>query len=349
VTTAPSPSNASTGPDLDADLRAARRARVFAAMDDSGLDVLVLGRRDDVAYASGARALWTAGTRPFGPACVLAGATGATHLLSTWDAGVPPEIPFDHLFGVTWNPAVMAEALRAVPGLAEARRVGVDAWSPGFARAVGRLAPAADLVPADDVMRSVRAVKVSAEIERISAAIGAARSALDAVAAALAAGRGVAAARAAAFGALAERGGLVPTSGVAVAPVAGDAAGRTCVDIGVLVDGYEGGVGRTLGPDGAAPGDDSPAAAAQRGIVAACRPGATGADIAAAAGTGRADRWLVRGSGTGYEPPVVTDDLGADATLAAGMVLSVEVELAGDHRRDLVLVTEGPDHSVSST
>jgi len=31
------------------------------------------------------------------------------------------------------------------------------------------------------------------------------------------------------------------------------------------------------------------------------------------------------------------------------MVLSVEVELAGDHRRDLVLVTEGPDHSVSST
>ena len=109
-------------------------------MDAAGLDVLVLGRRDDVAYATGARTLWTAGTRPLGPACVVVGATQATHLLSTWDAGVPPEIPFERLFGVTWNPAVMAEALRAVPGLPEARRVGVDAWSPGFARALPRLA-----------------------------------------------------------------------------------------------------------------------------------------------------------------------------------------------------------------
>ena len=141
MTTTSSPSGAATGPDLDASLRAARRGRVVAAMDAAGLDVLVLGRRDDVAYATGARTLWTAGTRPFGPACVVVGATQATHLLSTWDAGVPPEIPFERLFGVTWNPAVMAEALRAVPGLPEARRVGVDAWSPGFARALPRLAP----------------------------------------------------------------------------------------------------------------------------------------------------------------------------------------------------------------
>ena len=52
---------------------------------------------------------------------------------------------------MTWNPAVMAGVLAAVPGLPEARRVGVDAWSPGFARALVGLAPGAALVPADDL------------------------------------------------------------------------------------------------------------------------------------------------------------------------------------------------------
>jgi Xaa-Pro aminopeptidase len=326
-------SGASTGPDLDASLRAARRARVVAAMDAAGFDVLVLGRRDDVAYASGARALWTAGTRPFGPACVVVGATQATHLLSTWDAGVPPEIPFDRLFGVTWNPAVMAEALRAVPGLPEARRVGVDAWSPGFARALPRLAPGAALVPADDVMRSARAVKLPAEVEHIASAVGVARSGLEAAADVVITGGGAAAARAGAITALAERGGLVPTSGVAVVPVAAEDP-RVHVDVGVLVDGYEGGIGRTVGAD------DGPSAEPLRRILAACRAGATGAEVARAASDAGADHWLARGSGMGYEPPVVTDGVGAAATLAAGMVLSVEVGVAGDRRRDLVLVTD---------
>lgn len=332
MTTSSSPSAESTGPDLDASLRAARRARVFAAMDAAGLDVLVLGRRDDLAYATGAHALWTAGTRPFGPACVLVGAPHAVHLLSTWDAGVPPEIPFDRLFGVTWNPAVMAEALRAVPGLPEARTVGVDAWSPGFARALPRLAPGAALVPADDVVRSVRAAKLPAEVERITAAAAVARSGLEAAADVARAGGGAAAARAAALAALAERGGLVPTSGVAVVPVAAEDP-RVRVDVGVLVGGYEGGIGRTVGADGGA------AVEAQRGVLAACRAGATGADVARVANDAGADRWVVRGSGMGYEPPVVTGDVGAAATLVAGMVLSVEVEVAGDHRRDVALVT----------
>jgi Xaa-Pro dipeptidase len=339
MTTTTTTSPGSTGPDLDGPLRAARRERLFAAMDAAGLDVLVLGRRDDVAYATGARALWTAGTRPFGPACVVVGASRATHLLSTWDAGVPPEIPFDRLFGVTWNPAVMAEALRAVPGLPEARRVGVDAWSPGFARALPRLAPGAALVPADDVVRAARAVKLPAEVERIATAVAVARSSLDAAADVVAAGGGAAAARAAAITALAERGGLIPTSGVAVEPVAaGDPRWR--VDVGVLVDAYEGGVGRTVGADGSLAGDDGAAAEAQRAVLVACRAGATGADVARASSDSGADHWLVRGSGMGYELPVVTDGAGAAATLAAGMVLSVEVQAAGDLRRDLALVTD---------
>jgi hypothetical protein len=36
----------------------------------------------------------------------------------------------------------------------------------------------------------------------------------------------------------------------------------------------------------------------------------------------------------------VTADLGAGAALVAGMVLSVEAGVAGDHRRDIVLVTD---------
>ena len=323
----------------EVDLRAARRDRVFAAMDLAGLDALVLGRRDDIAYATGARALWTAGTRPFGPACVLVAAGGTTHLLSTWDAGVPPEIPFEHLFGVTWNPAVMYGALAAVPGLPEARRVGVDAWSRGSTRFLSRLGAA--VVPADDLMRSARAVKLPAEVDRIAAAVGVARSGLEAAAAAIAGGE--AAARAAAVAALAGRGGLVPTSGVTVEAVPGGAGGGLgrCVDVGVLVDGYEGGIGRTVGADATVVGDDGQAAAAQRLVLAASRAGATGAEIADAARHAGAARWCVRGSGMGYEPPVVTGDLGAGAGLVAGMVVSVEVEVAGDRRRDLAVVTDG--------
>jgi len=37
----------------------------------------------------GRAAVVVAGTRPFGPSCVLVRETGAIHLLSTWDEGVP--------------------------------------------------------------------------------------------------------------------------------------------------------------------------------------------------------------------------------------------------------------------
>src|SRR4051812_666695 len=86
-------------------LRAARRARLLAAMADHDVDVLVLGRPASVAYASGARQLWTAGSRPFGPACVVVGETGRVHLLSVDDDGVPPEVGHEDLFGLSWNPA----------------------------------------------------------------------------------------------------------------------------------------------------------------------------------------------------------------------------------------------------
>ena len=60
----------------DAALRLARRARVLAEMEAADIDVLVVGREGNARYVSGAPRLWTAGSRAFGPGCVLVRATG---------------------------------------------------------------------------------------------------------------------------------------------------------------------------------------------------------------------------------------------------------------------------------
>ena len=129
-------------------LRRERRARLVAALREAGLDALLLGREANARYAAGARRLWTAGSRPFAPGCVVL-ASGAVHLMSTWDEGVPEEIPHARLYGTTWNPARLMQSLCAIPGLGDARRVGVDGMSAAFARGAtgaGRTAnPAADV------------------------------------------------------------------------------------------------------------------------------------------------------------------------------------------------------------
>ena len=87
----------------DAALRLARRDRVLAEMEAAGIDVLVVGREANARYVSGAQRLWTAGSRAFGPGCVLVRATEAVHLLSTWDEGIPAEIPHENLYGISFN------------------------------------------------------------------------------------------------------------------------------------------------------------------------------------------------------------------------------------------------------
>jgi Xaa-Pro aminopeptidase len=328
----------------DALLRAARRDRVFDAMSAAGLDVLVLSRRDAIAYATGARTLWTAGTRPFGAAAVLvgtdAGAGRSVHLLSTWDEGIPLDVPFEHLYGVTWNPEVMAGSLRAIPGFADARCIGVDALSAGFARAVRRLAPAAEVVPADDLLHTVRVTKLPAEVDRIRAAVAVASAGIEAVSGALVAGASLGEALAAALHTAAGRGITVPASKPIVAPV-GDGP-LVHVDLGWLVDGYEGGKGRTVVAEADAGASAMPplraVRAAQLRLLDACRPGATGHDLRRVAAEARLTDWTVRGSGMGFEPPVVTAALGAATILTEGMVLSVAVDVNGARRRDLTFL-----------
>ena len=118
----------------DRALRFARRERAFAAMEEHDLDVLVLGRPANIRYVAGVPLLWNAGTRAFGPSCVLVRDTADIYLLSTWDEGVPEEIPHDHLYGITWNPMNLVTVLQRIGDANAPRRVGTDAMSPLFAQ-----------------------------------------------------------------------------------------------------------------------------------------------------------------------------------------------------------------------
>ena len=352
----------------DDELRADRRRRLFAAMADSDLDVLVLGRPADVAFASGARQLWTAGSRPFGPACVAVRATGHTHLLSVSDHDVPAEVSHDDLFGLSWNPANIAVALAGIPGVREATRVGTTSSSPGFPRLVAAVAPGAAVVDGSAAMWAARTPKSTAEVARITAAVGIAQAALAAMVAALRPGVSERDLVAAYLEAIASLGAPTPpTEGVACASpargpvalrrIATDApieAGQLVVlDPGAFHRGYEGGVGRTR-VAGAVASDRQGALAARcrsslDAVVAACRAGATGADLLAAwtsGGEALPAAPLAHGVGLGVEPPIIGAGVGAACVVAPDTVLAVtgwvgEEGVGGVLERDLVLVTDG--------
>jgi Xaa-Pro aminopeptidase len=351
----------------DDDVRADRRRRLFAAMDAHGLDALVLGRPAEVAFASGARQLWTSGTRPFGPACVAVLATRRTHLLAVSDADVPAEVGHDDLLGLFWNPANLAAALAAIPGLADAARVGTTSTSPGFPRLIAAAAPGAELVDGAAALWEARAPKSAAEVARIVAAGGIAEAALDAMAAALRPGVTERDLLATYLECIAARGAPTPpTEGVACAtPTRGAVARRriatgvpleagqlVALDPGAFFRGYEGGVGRTRVVDGNASARQRALVRRCRvavdAVVAACRPGARGRDLVGAwtsCGEACPAAPLAHGMGLGAEPPVIGAGVGVGSVLAAGTVLAVtgwvsQAGVGGALIRDLVLVTE---------
>ena len=325
-----------------------RTDRMFAAMVDRGLDAVVLGRQDNTTWATGMHRLWTAGTRPFGAGCVLVAETRGVHLLSSWDDAIPGSVPFEHLYGVTWNPVIMADAMRAIPGLSTASKIGVDALSPGFRRAATGFAPEAELIAVDDLLAELRRRKRSIEVDAIRHACADARAGFDAVAAELAAvpshpeataspelARSL---RAVAVRAVVLAGGAIPSSGVAVEVM----ADRVTVDVGVLVDDWEGGLGRTLASDGQPSGER--AEERVRSSAAACVAGTRGEALQAAGGAGH---WMVRGVGMGFEPPVITQQQGSSVELVAGEVLSVEASGDDGHHREIVHVRDGSPEVLS--
>ena len=166
-------------------LRAARLARVIAAMEADGLDACFFGREANARYVTGVRRLWTAQTRPFVPACLVvrdpAGAEPVIVELLSFDAsyeGIPDEVGPDHFFPVTWNPMNMIERFRATPGVLDARRVGFDCLSPFFEGMLRAALPEAEFVGVEDTMRGLRRVKLPEEITCLRTAAAIAESSL---------------------------------------------------------------------------------------------------------------------------------------------------------------------------
>jgi len=308
-------------------VNAERRARALAAMVDSGFDALILGREANARYVSGARRLWLANARAFAPGCVLV-ASGDVHLLSTSDDGVPADIPMEHLYPITWNPANLMARLAAIPELAAARRIGVDSLTPFMEAQLSTAFPNAELADGQTPMLRARRQKLPGEIDTIRAACVLARTALGDVIGELRPGRRERDLLARFQQRMCELGTTTPAfEGTFGHPFPGDrlleTGDRVVFDAGVLLDGYEGGLARTV-VCGDATVERTPADDRVATLLAAQRPGPAGEDLA--------DSFSI---GLGLEAPI-----GAGDMLDPGMTLSVRVDVDGWVRRDIVLVTD---------
>jgi Xaa-Pro aminopeptidase len=297
---------------------AEHRERTRAAMRQQGIDALILGREANVRYVSGANRLWLAGTRGFSPSCVLDAESGAVHLLSITDDGIPRDVPPEHLYPISWNPMNLVGAAAAAAG-PEARRVGVDSLSPLFAQLLAGALPHAELVDAEELLRSVRRIKSADDVAAIRAA---GRVAAEALAAAF--GRGASRDPRQLAGAALERMAALGVTTPAFPPVIEVAGDRVAARVGVLRDGWEGVLARTRP-------DDAPTRGAAATAVARCRPGATVASVAQ-------DGVSVDGVGLGHEV------LRGSDRLEPGLVLYLEAARDGARWGDTVSVgTPGPE------
>ncbi|MDT5211554.1 MAG: hypothetical protein QOF67_3969 [Mycobacterium sp.] len=349
-------------------LRAARRAKVFSSMESHDLDALMLGGVGDVRYVSGARQLGRSGVLPFAPVAVVVRETMRVHLLSTWDEGIPPEIGREDLYRLSWNPANLAGDLAKIPGLRDARRVATDGMTPMFAALIPGLVTKADLVDAGPVMTVARRTKTPDEITCLEVASAIAEAALSAMADTLTPGiterelLGIYHQAIAGLGAP-----MPPSEGVCFAtPSHGPVRFRhlasdrpigegelVVLAPGALYAGYEAGIARTrLAGNGGPAGTADLAARCAWGmdaLIAACRPGNTGANLYRAwEDTGNEDPGvpLAHGLGLGAERPLIGLGRGGDAVIEEGMVLSVQSWVAGEGvggclERDTVLVQSG--------
>jgi Xaa-Pro dipeptidase len=355
-------------------LRSGRRERALAQMEAHDLDVLVLGRQANVRYISGAPQLWVAGTRPFGPICTVVRSTGEIHLNSTWDEGIPDDIPHDHLYGLAWNPMTLIKVLRGIDGAATARRVGTDALTPSFAKLLPMAFPNADLVDGEIAMRAARRIKTPDEVAALLGALSVAEDSLATAVRELHAGT----TEQALTGVMLE----AQAAGGVSTPATQDGAWVTSREhpwrrarsggriesgdlvafaAGVLADGYVGEVGRTWPV-----GDVDASALYARWnelwdkLAAACTPGRPASDLLSAyeaANEPLPPMPVAHGLGLGFDSPVVTPQLRATAAseiLETGMVLAVtgyvwQEGVGAVFGREAVLVTaEGPEVLTSS-
>src|SRR6201993_4559961 len=280
-------------------LRTGRRERALAQMDAHDLDIVVLGRQANIRYVTGAPQLWIAGTRPFGPMCVVVRATGDIYLNSTDDEGVPEEIGHDHLYGLAWNPMTLIDVLRKIDGAEAARRVGTDAITPTFAALLPDAFPNAEIVDAEPAMRAARRIKTPDEIAAMGQALRVAEVGLAAGVGELRSGVSEQTLTGAVLQAMAAGGVSTPATQDAAwvtsreqpwrrARGAGEVRSGALVAFaaGALADGYVAEVGRTWPADDTANGSVRELFGRSKTLydtmVAACRPGAPTRELLAA-------------------------------------------------------------------
>ncbi|KWX57813.1 Xaa-Pro peptidase family protein [Mycobacterium sp. NAZ190054] len=357
------------GTEIEADgraLRLSRRERALAQMEAFDLDILVLGRQANVRYISGAPQLWVVGTRPFGPICEFVRATGEIHLNSTWDEGVPEEIPHENLYGFAWNPMTLVGILQNIKGAETMRRVGTDALTPTFAKLLPMAFPNAELVDAEQAMQAARRIKTPEEVQALRRALVVAEQGLAAGVAALGPGTTEKALAGAVLEAEAAGGVSTPATQDAAWVTStehpwrrADGDGRVrdgdlvALSAGVLADGYVAEVARTLCVG--EPTDAVRTLYRRRDdlwnkLLDACRPGMATSGLLDAyrqAGERLPAMPVAHGLGLGFDPPVVSPTLRATAdadVLEQGMVLAVtayvwEQGVGAVFTRDAVLIT----------
>jgi len=353
-------------------LRADRRARVFATMDALDLDALMLGREPNVRYASGARRLWTASSRPYGPTAVAVRATGRIHLM-TFSAsyeGAPEEIPFEDVYCNSFNPGKLLEALLAIPGLAAARRVGVDGFSVFMRDFLPNAVPDASFIGVGPQLEALRRTKLPGELAAMRTAVAIAESSLYAAARSIEPGTSEKALQAAYMARMCElgtsqfaqqgtfsvvdRGEFRFITGNRVV----EAGSSVVLAGGALWAGYEGSLARTWTCGAPSAGARAVRQRAERVIDAitdVCRPGRTGADLAGAyraTGETLPPYPIASAIGLGHEGSIANTSLGADfdreTVLAVDQVVAIRAHVRdGDHchyAEEMILVrAAGPE------
>jgi Xaa-Pro dipeptidase len=339
---------------------------MWAAMEAHDLDVLVMGRVANMRYASGVPILWNAGTRPFGPGCVAVRATRDIHLLSTWDEGVPDDIPHDHLYGITWNPMNYVKVLQDIDARPE--RVGTDGMSPLFAQLLPMAFPDAAIVDGGPALSQARRIKTDEEVTAVAASIAVAETSMAAAVAELRPGVSERELAGVFMDAMASAGVTTPlTQDVAriVSTRSRTDDGRVQVGdlvgfhAGVVAGGYAGEVGRTwpVEPDGNTAAVTELYRRSDRlrtALLEACTPGAPASallDAYRSAAEPIPELPVGRGLGLGYDDPVVVGALPATAAaerLDPGVVMVITACVHDDAlgsviTHDPVLITtEGP-------
>ena len=359
-----------------AQLRAVRRERVLAEMDATGVDILITGREANARYVSGVPRLWLAGSRPFGPGCIFVRASGDLHLVSTWDEGVPDDIPREHLHGITFNGKNTLAMLTGIDGAATAKTVATDGLMPSTVGLLRKAFPAAELVDGEQMMRRARSIKTPDEVDAIRESGRLAEDSLAAATKAFATGITERQLTAVFMEAMASAGVTTPTTqdvawitspkdpwARSTRDAAVAASDLVAFDAGVIRNGYVGEIGRTSSVDGL---ESTSGALLTRWnelwdrLLTACRPGASGADLLdayAAADVPAPPVPVARGLGLGNDLPLVTHELprtAAEQRLTTGMVFALtayvwQEGVGGIYGQEPVLITDTGPSLLSST